>query len=347
VPRMRWRWNPRGGERSQAPTQPVMFGNQLHRSLTDDSIARLLEDLRATDLPSAEEVYLVDWMGVRTRIPMLQWSPQQFAGTVNTELPIPTDGYRSEALEYAALALSVLHERPHYRVVEIGAGWAPWAVAGLVLAQRMGKRGQGIAVEVDARHADWAIQHAADNEIPAQLISGSPAHIRERVLAEQSFDGLLVVHAACWHEETMLRFPSIDVSDMGAAVTPDQNATVDYRGAHLEHHDVPTVTLETLLTEHTDLLHVDLQGMELQVVLPAQEFLDQHVRLLAVGTHDRFIEGHLHAHFLPNDWGLVADDPCKASFDAVRPSLAGFTVQDGNQLYANARFRDAHPVILR
>jgi FkbM family methyltransferase len=347
VPRMRWRRDSQGNEPPDVPTAPIMFGNGLHRPLTDESIASLLEDLRATDLPSAEGIHRVDWMGVRTRIPMLPWSPQEFAGTVNSDLPIPTDGYRSEAVEYAALALSILHDRPRYRIVEVGAGWAPWAVAGLVLARRMGKHGHGIAVEVDARHADWAMQHAADNNVPAQLISGSPEHIRERILAEQSFDGLLVVHAACWWNETMLRFPNIDVGDMGGAVTPDPTATMDYRGAHLEYHDVPTVTLSTLLTEHTDLLHVDLQGMELQVVTPAQDLLDQYVRLLAVGTHDRLIEGHLHAHFLPHDWGLIADDPCKAFFDAVRPSLAGFTVQDGNQVYANARFRDTHPAILR
>ena len=324
-----------------------MYGNGLHRPLTDASVAQLLEDVRSSALPEADDVFIVDWMGVRTRIPMLPWAPQELAGTTSTELPIPTDGYRSEAIEYAGLALSVLHDRPHYRVVEVGAGWAPWAVAGLVLAKRMGKHGHGIAVEVDERHAQWAMQHAADNGIAAQFVSGSPAHIREHVLTEQTFDGLLVVHAACWASETTLRFPEIEAGDMGGAVTPDPEATMDYRGAHLTYHDVPTITLATLLTDHTDLLHLDLQGMELDVVLPAQETLDQYVRLLAVGTHDRFIEGSLQAHFLPHDWGLIADDPCNAIFDAVRPSLAGFTVQDGNQLYANARFRDIHPAILR
>lgn len=324
-----------------------MYGNGLHRPLTDASVAKLLEDIRSTNLPAADDAFLVDWMGVRTRIPMLPWAPPELAGTTSTELPIPTDGYRSEAIEYAALALSLLHDRPHYRIVEVGAGWAPWAVAGLVVAKRMDKYGHGIAVEVDERHAQWAMQHAEDNGIKAQFITGTAEQIRAQVLDHQAFEGLLVVHAACWQSDTTLRFPDIDAGDMGAAVTADPSATMDFRGAHFAYHDVPTITLATMLTDHTDLLHLDLQGMELDVVLPAQDTLDQYVRLLGVGTHDRLIEGKLQAHFLPHDWGLIADDPCHAVFDAVRPSLAGFTVQDGNQVYANARFRDIHPTIQR
>jgi FkbM family methyltransferase len=341
---MRWR---RQTEDESLQPQVTMFGNGLHRPLNDDSIIELLTAIGSPALPDAEDVFRVDWMGVRTRIPMLPWSPQELAGTVSSDLPIPTDGYRSEAIEYAALALSLLHDRPDYRIVEVGAGWSPWAVAGVAIARRLGKKAHGIAVEVDGRHAQWAMQHAADNGVPAQLITGTPHNIRSAIQAAQSFEGILIVHAACWHSETTLRFPSIDEGDMGGAVTPDPSATMDYRGAHFTYHDVPTVTLATLLTAHTDLLHIDLQGMEQEVVLPAQEILDTQVRLLALGTHDRLIEGQLQQHFLPRDWGLIAEDPCNALFDAVRPSLAGFTVQDGNQVYANARFRDAHPAILR
>jgi len=31
----------------------------------------------------------------------------------------------------------------------------------------------------------------------------------------------------------------------------------------------------------------------------------------------------------------------------VKPTLTGFTTQDGNQLYANSRFRDADPIVIR
>ncbi len=41
------------------------------------------------------------------------------------------------------------------------------------------------------------------------------------------------------------------------------------------------------------------------------------------------------------------ESPCSSFFDGVKPSLTGFTTQDGNQLWANSRFRDADPIIIR
>jgi hypothetical protein len=94
-------------------------------------------------------------------------------------------------------------------------------------------------------------------------------------------------------------------------------------------------------------MHVDLQGQELEVVLPANDLIEQHVRFLAVGTHNRYVEGMLQEHFLRREWALIMESPSTAVFDGVKPSLTGFTVQDGNQLWANSRFRDAADIIIR
>ena len=141
---------------------------------------------------------------------------------------------------------------------------------------------------------------------------------------------------------------------MGGAVhngsaSPEGEPTMDYRGAFIAHREVQTVTLDTLLAgdEPTDLLHVDLQGMELDVILPALELIEQKVRFLAVGTHNRYVEGLLQDTLLRREWALLLESSCTAIFDGVRPSLTGFTIQDGNQLWANSRFRDAHPMLIR
>ena len=304
-----------------------MFGNGLHLAVTQASYAPILERLRDADPPSHDEVFLVDWAGIRTRIAMLPWAPQELSGTHAVELPIPTDGYRSEAEEYVGLALSMASERDTYRIVEVGAGWAPWAVMGVVCAERLGKRATGIAVEADALKAGWARIHAADNEVETQV---------------------RVVHAACWHSDTTLRFPLVEPHDMGGAVNTG-TGSMDNRGAHFEHVDVRTVTLESLLDvdEPTDLLHVDLQGMELDVVLPALEIIERKVRFLAVGTHNRYVEGMLQHTLLQREWALLMESPSTSVFDGVKPTLTGFTVQDGNQFYANSRFRDADPIIIR
>lgn len=331
---------------------PVMYGNGLHLPVRPAMVPDLLERARAAALPSADDDFLVDWAGIRTRIPMLPWAPAELAGTVRTELPIPDDGYRSEAEEYAGLVLSLTNEREDYRVLEVGAGWAPWAVMGVALARRMGKQAHGIAVEADGLRAGWAVQHGADNGLSVSRITGDSDEIA-RALEPLALNGsaradLTVVQAAAWHEPTTLRFPILENHDMGGAVNPTDHPTMDNRGAHFDYVEVPTVTLASLVGDDTiDLMHIDLQGFELDVIMPALELIESRVRFLAVGTHNRYVEGMLQEMLLPREWALLMESPCTSVFDGVKPTLTGFTVQDGNQLYANSRFRDADPMVIR
>ena len=319
-----------------------MLGNGLHLPLHEDSVAVLLERLRHDETTDHEDVFLVDWAGIRTRIGMLPWAPAELAGTMCDALPIPDDGYRSEAHEYAALSLSLVSDRDDYRIVEVGAGWAPWAVMGAVLARRLGKHATAIAVEADAMRATWALQHAADNGLEARL--ADPSRLEEELASPAA---VTVIPAAAWTHATTLRFPVLADGDMGGAVTPEESPAIDYRGAHLAHLDVDAIALTSLLTENTDLLHIDLQGMELEVVLPSLPEIEECVRFLAIGTHDRYSEGVLQRTLLEREWALLAESPSTPFFDGVKPTLAGFTVQDGNQLYANPRFRDADDLVTR
>ena len=87
--------------------------------------------------------------------------------------------------------------------------------------------------------------------------------------------------------------------------------------------------------------------MELEVILPALELIEQRVRFFAVGTHNCYIEGMVQETMLRREWALLLESPSKAIFDGVRPSLTDFTIQGGNHLWANSRVRDAHPMLIR
>jgi hypothetical protein len=305
----------------------------------------LLETLRAADLPAACPESYVDWDGIRTRIAMLPWAPPQLAGRVNTTLPIPDDGYRSEDVEYAALAAALASARDTFRIVEIGAGWAPWSVAGIVQARRRGLAAFGVAVEADETRSSWAMQHALDNDVHAELVEGTTEEIAAH-LAEPAGDiELRVVRGAGWHTATTLQFPVLDEGDMGGAVWTLHGTDVDYRGAHLPHRDVPAVAVASLLDANvlTDLLHIDVQGVEFDLVQPASDAIQSSVRLMAIGTTDRLTEGQLQTHLLSRGWGLAIDIPCTAVFTMTHPTLAGFTVQDGTQLWENPFVRPDFP----
>ena len=331
----------------QSPPAPAIpsLGNGLTVPIRPEDYPALLESLRADTLPPANPEFYVDWDGIRTRIAMLPFAPPELAGRVNTSLPIPDDGYRSEDVEYASLAAALNSARDTFRIVEVGAGWAPWAVAGIVQARRRGLSAFGIAVEADETRSSWALQHALDNDVHAELIEGSVEEITAH-LAEPAGDvELRVVRGAGWHTSTTLQFPDLDAGDMGGAVWTLHGTDVDYRGAHLAHHEVPAVSIAALLDSPvvTDLLHIDVQGVEFDLVHPSSDAIQGTVRLMAVGTTDRLTEGQLQAHLLPRGWGLAIDIPCTAVFTMTHPTLAGFTVQDGLQLWENPFLREDFP----
>jgi FkbM family methyltransferase len=248
-------------------------------------------------------------------------------------------------VEYAALAQALDTADGTFRVVEVGAGWAPWVVAGIVIGRRRGLQASGVAVEADARRCQWALQHARDNGLTARLVSGSPDGIADALSGPVDDVDMVVVQAAGWHARTVLQFPNVPEEDMGSAVWTLPGTDVDYRGAHLTHHEVPAVSLRALLADDTltDLLHVDVQGVECDLLLPASDDIQAQVRLMAIGTSDRLSEGRLQQHFLARGWGLRIDDPCTAVFSMTHPTLAGFTVQDGTQLWENPFLRPDFP----
>ena len=320
----------------QQPLRIPSLGNGVSKPLGKEDIKALLESVRECELPDSGDDYHVDWMGVRTRISMLPWAPRELAGTTSTALPIPDDSYRSEASEYAALALATNRAIDTLCVVEVGAGWAPWVVAGLVVAKRTGLRGRGIAIEAHLEHAKWAITHAHDNGIEAELITGTPIQIIDALRA--STTEMQVVHAAGWIKNTYLSFPEAAAEDMGVAVGTTGDTGTDYRGAHLPHIDVPAVALNQIfgaINMRIDLLHIDVQGVEFELTSHEAAAIQASAVTMAIGTHSRIAEGKLQQFFLERGWGLRIDEPCTAVFTMTHPTLAGFTVQDGLQLYEN------------
>jgi hypothetical protein len=87
-------------------------------------------------------------------------------------------------------------------------------------------------------------------------------------------------------------------------------------------------------------LHIDIQGVEADVLTSAIGLLNTNVRRVFVGTHSRLIEGQLITLFAANGWALVRERPTKFHYHADRPDVVGWTTRDGGQYWVNTRIFD-------
>jgi hypothetical protein len=313
-----------------------MYGNQEQRQILASEYPEYLEMIRSPKRIPLQNAFFTDWTGVRTRMSMLPWAPQNLAGTSSDSLPIPDDGYRSEAEEYVALSVAIMNSKDTFTVVELGAGWSPWVTSGMAIAKRMGKAVRGISVEADATRTDWSVSHLQDNGLAAHLITGTSSEIQSQLKQPWPDVDAIVVHGAIWDSFTTLSFPSVNNLDMGGAVREASNdELVDYRGQLIPHVPVPTCTFESVarLVDSVDLLHIDVQGYEFELISKTFVQIADSARYVSIGTHNRLIEGQLHELLLANGWSLLIDEPSRSEFNGSRPSLTGFTIRDGIQLW--------------
>ena len=76
-----------------------------------------------------------------------------------------------------------------------------------------------------------------------------------------------------------------------------------------------------------DLLHIDIQGAELDVVERSREFLRSNVAYMMIGTHSRRIEGRLMEALLDDGWVLEIERPAQLSVRSGSPIVSVDGVQ--------------------
>lgn len=278
----------------------------------------------------AEELVLTDpkcymnWLGLQTEAGMFG-NADQIRGRVFPELPLSDDGVYGGNAEYTSLltAIDATPTRDRFVAVELGAGWGPWISAVGIVCKRLGfKDVQLVGVEAHDAKAEMMRDHLTRNG----LMNVDGVHSK-------------VILGAAWKEDTVLRFPKIDVRDHGGAATSG-GGDVDYRGHEAEHVAVQAFSVPTICNSlgFVDYMHWDIQGAELETAQAAIDFLQKNVRYLFIGTHSRAIEGHLLELFYERKWEVLLQTPCVFEYDKTKPTLEAMTRTDGEIFLRNPHF---------
>ena len=229
-------------------------------------------------------------------------------------------------------AKSVLTARDRYVALELGAGWAPWLVAGATAARRVGTKNVKLyGVEGDPAHFAFMQDHFRDNGFDP--------------------DEYCLFNAAVGVNAGRARFPKLEdpagdwgTRPLGAAAAGETVSTLsgepDYRGVVYESYsEVDILPISSLLECEAvwDLVHIDVQGWEFELCKASADLLDQRVRWLVIGTHSRKIEGDLVELLFRRGWLLENEKPAKFTFAPSAPSLEAMAQVDGTQVWKNPR----------
>lgn len=245
-------------------------------------------------------------------------APQQ--GTVE---PLPDPGnWHADIAEWAAALLSVEQAETDYRIVELGCGWGCWLVNMGSAARARGLSVALIGIEGDRTH----LRHAAE---VLEINGFGPG--------EYSLH-----HGVAAAEPGVAIFPDPQAGAAGwggAAVFSPDAATLARARSDPQVQVLDCLTLEDLSGGGPiDLLHIDIQGAEVDFVAGNLTQMAAHVRRVLIGTHSRVIEGRLIALLEEAGWQMEMERPAIMPLEGGRQRIA----IDGVQMWRNpARLRAA------
>lgn len=280
---------------------------------------------------------IVDWLGIRTAAGLHAWLKMPPNGSlVIPHLPVPDDQVHAETIEYVALLVSI-ERAAHagkrcFTVMELGASYAPWAIAAGVLATRKGfEKINLVAVEANAEIVPDIKEHAARNGL----------------LDNEKVD-LQAIHGAIYTSDENVFFPKVNVASDNGGQIASEALKNDYRGLDLEYEVVKGYSLATLASEYAriDFLHMDVQGAEAMLLAdePFLAVLDEKVATFFLATQSRLIEGLALQKLSGLGWSLARERPTMYRQNDRTKDINGWTLRDGGQLWLNPKACDYRPL---
>ncbi|HEX4169521.1 MAG TPA: FkbM family methyltransferase [Bryobacteraceae bacterium] len=291
---------------------------QLFPGYTDADTAIFAEFLNPNAKP--EPGFLVDFLGSRIRSSSLWKTARELDGKVGA-IPVPAD-FHAEAIEWIGLLKTVRNAVNEYVAMELGAGFGPWLIAGGVAARL---RGIGdirlCAVEGDSEHFEFLRQHFTDNGFDP-----------DRHTLFQA-----VVGAKAGVAQWPVNGDAPASEEWGARPL---KAGQDYRGLQFQKTKrVDIISMRDLVRRepHWNLIHIDVQGAEVEICRSCIDELSARVRWIIAATHSRKLDGDLIELMYGAGWVLEHEKPAKFSFVPNAASLEAMTLIDGTQVWRNPR----------
>jgi FkbM family methyltransferase len=274
----------------------------------------LIEEFAQSDLQPDPEV-ATNFIGLKTPIDVYPPILETKRGTVEAP-PLPGN-WHADIAEWASAFHAVKKSGETFRIVELGCGWGCWLANTGIVARRLNKSVKLLGVEGDANHlinARKTLELNGFTDDDFKLFNGVAGKGRGKAIFPNFAAG-----EAAWGGQAIFS-PSTEEL---------QQAQVDPSKQILDCYTLDSVSDGGII----DLLHIDIQGAEVDFVEGNFREIESLVRRVLIGTHSRTIEGRLIEMFLGAGWKMEMDRP------ALTPIIDGVprVAIDGVHLWANPR----------
>lgn len=300
----------------KAPIVPEAFKNPMgalfyYHSFGMDPI-QLIEEFARTDL-LADANIAINFIGLKTPIDVYPPILEEQRGTV--EAPPSPGNWHADIAEWASAFHAVKNSGSTFRIIELGCGWGCWLANTGVAARSLGKVVKLLGIEGDANHLLNArktleLNGFTDNDY--KLFNGVAGPSKGKAIFPN-----FTAEEAAWGGQAVFS-PSTEEL---------QQAEIDPSKQVLDCYTLDAVSEGEIV----DLLHIDIQGAEVDFVEGNFQDISKLVRRVLIGTHSRAIEGRLCEIFLNAGWKMEMDRP------ALMPIIDGVphVAIDGVHLWRN------------
>jgi len=195
--------------------------------------------------------------------------------------------FNEEYFEWIDMLEAVLTAKECFTFIELGAGYGPWSVNAALAAKIIGKDYRIIAVEGEPQHYKWLKENIAENSLNVNQCK----LIEAAVTSNEGYCEFYSGDQTSWYGQR-IRFKN------------DPPLSKDYleRGVHFV--QVKNINLHSIIKDEKiiDLIHMDVQGSELEIIQSVKNEISSKVKKFHIGTHSAEIEEELRSLFTDLGW---------------------------------------------
>lgn len=274
----------------------------------------LIREFAESDL-TPDDNFAINFIGLKTPIEVYPPVLEERRGTV--EGPPSPGNWHADIAEWASAFHAVKSSGSTFRIIEVGCGWGCWLANTGLIARRLGKKVSLLGIEADINH----LKHA-DDTLKANGFSSSDYKLTHGIAGGNVGKAIFPNFAAgdaAWGGEAIFSPTEQDL----------QQAYGDKSKQVLDCYPLKSISDGEIV----DLLHIDIQGAEVEFIEGSMEEINSVVRRCLIGTHSRSIEGRLIERFISEGWQLEMERPAITPIEQGKP----VNVIDGVQLWSNPR----------